>query len=101
MNFQDYIRSELLILIPVLYCIGAGLKKSPLPDKWIPAVLGVTGVLLSGLWVAATTEIASGRDLAAAAFSAATQGILAAGASVYVNQLYVQAKKDESQGEET
>ena len=27
MNYQDYIKTELLILIPVLYFIGLGLKK--------------------------------------------------------------------------
>ena len=34
MNYQEYIKSELLVLIPVLYFIGIGLKKSRLPDKW-------------------------------------------------------------------
>ena len=28
MDFQEYIKAELLILIPVLYIIGIGLKKS-------------------------------------------------------------------------
>ena len=36
MDFQEYIKSELLILVPVLYIIGLGLKKSKLKDKWIP-----------------------------------------------------------------
>lgn len=35
MNYQEYIKSELMILILVLYIIGMGLKKSRLPDKWI------------------------------------------------------------------
>ena len=33
MDYQDYIKTELLILIPVLYFIGIGLKKSKLPEK--------------------------------------------------------------------
>ena len=37
MNYQNYIKTELLILVPVLYLLGAGFKKSQLPDKWIPA----------------------------------------------------------------
>ena len=94
MNYQEYIKSELLILIPVLYFIGIGLKKSRLPDKWIPVTLGAAAVLLSAVWVIATSEIGTCRELFAAIFTAVTQGVLAAGASVYANQLYTQAKKD-------
>lgn len=95
MNYQDYIRTELLILIPVMYFIGVGLKKSRLPDKWIPTVLGMFAVALSTVWVFATVEISGIQEMASAIFTAVTQGILVAGASVYVNQLYVQAKKED------
>ena len=93
MDFQEYIKSELLILVPVLYIIGLGLKKSKMKDKWIPLVLGITGVALSAIWVAATSQITNMQEVAAALFTAVTQGILAAGASVYANQIYVQARK--------
>ena len=95
MNHQDYIKTELLVLIPVLYFVGTGLKRSKLPDKWIPLVLGVVSILLSSIWVIATTSISNVREVAAAMFTAVTQGVLLAGASVYVNQIYVQAKKEE------
>lgn len=95
MNYQDYIKTELFILIPVLYFLGAGLKKSKLPDKWIPVALGVFAVLLSAVWVIATADISGLKEAAAAIFTAVTQGVLLAGASVYVNQLYVQARKEE------
>ena len=95
MNYQDYIKTELLILIPVLYFIGIGLKKSKLPDKWIPTVLGVSAVVLSAVWVIATADINGLQEVASAIFTAVTQGVLVAGASVYANQLYVQAKKEE------
>ena len=94
MNFQDYIKTELLILIPVLYFVGLGLKKSKLPNKWIPMTLGLTAVVLSAIWVIATGEISNITEAAAALFTAVTQGVLAAGASVYANQLYVQANKE-------
>ena len=44
MNYQDYIKTELLILVPVLYLVGIGLKKSKVADKWIPAqkLLGIS-----------------------------------------------------------
>lgn len=95
MNYQDYIKTELLILIPVLYFIGIGLKKSKLPDKWIPMALGTFAVVLSTIWVFATAEISGSQEVAFAIFTAVTQGVLVAGASVYVNQLYIQAKKEE------
>ena len=95
MNYQEYIKTELLILIPVLYFIGVGLKKSSLPDKWIPTVLGILSVVLSAIWVIATVEISGVQETASAIFTAVTQGVLVAGASVYANQLYVQARKEE------
>lgn len=95
MNYQDYIKTELLILIPVLYFIGIGLKKSKLPDRWIPILLGYISVILSAIWIIATSDVSGVKETASAIFTAVTQGVLAAGASVYVNQLYVQAKKEE------
>ena len=95
MNYQDYIKTELLILVPVLYFVGIGLKKSKLPDKWIPLTLGAFGVLLSAIWVFATGEIFGVNDIASALFTAVTQGVLVTGASVYANQLYVQSKEEE------
>lgn len=93
MDFQEYIKSELLILVPVLYIIGLGLKKSKLKDKWIPLALGIAGIALSAIWVIATSQITNIQEAAAALFTAVTQGILVAGASVYANQIYVQAQK--------
>lgn len=95
MDYQKYIKSELLILVPVLYLIGLGLKKSKLADKRIPLVLGIAGVALSAMWVTAASSIDAPQDVAAALFTALTQGILAAGASVYASQLHIQAHKDE------
>lgn len=95
MDYLKYIKAELLILVPVLYLIGLGLKKSRLADKWIPLALGITGVVLSAIWVVSTSPIFSVQDVAAALFTALTQGILAAGASVYASQLHIQAHKEE------
>ncbi len=95
MNYEEYLKSELMVLIPVLYVMGIGLKKSKLADKWIPLVLGGTAIVLSATWVLATSDIASLHEAANAVFTAVTQGILAAGASVYVNQLIVQSRKEE------
>lgn len=93
MNLVEFIKPELLILIPVLYVCGIGLKKSNLSDKHIPLILGIISTVLSAGWVVATSDISTLKSIAYAMFISVTQGILCAGASVYFNQLYLQAKK--------
>lgn len=95
MEFQSYIKGELLILIPVLYLIGAMLKKSRLKNKFIPFTLGIIGVALSCVYVISAEDISGIKEIASAFFTAVTQGILTAGATVYVNQLYLQIRKEE------
>ena len=99
MDFQQYIRTELLILIPVLYLVGMGLKKSHVADHYIPLVLGVCSIILCALWVFATQNLTDGREMLAALFTAVTQGVLTAGTSVYISQLYIQSKKDRKEEE--
>ena len=93
MNIIDFIKPELHILIPILYIIGIGIKKSKLSDTLIPLILGITSIVLSAAWTITTSEISSLKDVAYAFFVSVTQGILSAGTSVYLNQLYVQSKK--------
>ena len=91
---KEFIRPELLVLIPVLYFIGMWLKSAEaFADKHIPLALGAVGVALAALWVVATSTIASPQDGALAVFTAIVQGVLVAGASVYINQLIRQAQK--------
>lgn len=95
MNLNDYIKPELLVLIPVLYLLGAGVKKSGIKDKHIPLILGCVGVLLSGVYIFAQAPISTSQEVATAFFTAVTQGVLVAGASVYFNQIYKQERKDD------
>lgn len=95
MNYQDYINADFLILVPVLYFIGLGLKKSILPDKWIPLALGAVSIFLCGIWTLSVVDITSIQSILTGLFTAVTQGVLVAGASVYINQIYVQSKKEE------
>lgn len=90
---KEYISPELLVLVPVLYLVGRGLKCSKVRDERIPLLLGAAGVLLAALWVFATAELASWRDLLLTLFTAGVQGALCAGASVYCDQLVKQARK--------
>lgn len=95
MQFQDYIKPELLILIPVLNIVGVCLKKSCIKNKYIPILLGSASILLCGLYIAATSESYDVKNLLSMMFTSITQGVLAAGASVYFNQIVKQAKIDE------
>ena len=96
MDYQNYIKPELLILIPVLLFIGGAIKRSNVKDELIPLLLGAIGVLFAGIYVIATVEINGAKDVATAIFTAFTQGVLCAGASVYANQIYKQAEKSKS-----
>ena len=90
-EIKELILPELLVLVPVLYLIGMGMKKSSfVPDNFIPTALGICGVILSAIHIFAT-----GADsVSAGLFAALTQGILCAGASVYANQLVRQSRGD-------
>ena len=91
---MEYIKPELLVVVVVLYIVGMGLKKAAtVKDNYIPYILTGLGILLCTLWVLATSQIATGQDVAMAIFTAVVQGVLAAGASVYTNQIIKQRKK--------
>ena len=92
-DFKDYLRAEMVILIPVLYLIGEGLKKSKVPNRHIPALLGVIGIILSAVWEFSSDSPRLSTDIFGAVFSSVTQGVLAAGARVYANQLYIQKNR--------
>ncbi len=93
MNFNDYIKPELLVLIPVLSILGAGLKASGLSEKWLPLVIGAAGIIFAGLYIISSCECTGWQTWVMAAFASITQGILVAGASVYANQILVQARR--------
>lgn len=94
-NMTEYIKPELLVLIPVLYLIGVAVKGSKVADKFIPWILGGVSVALSALWILANSFPANAADAALAVFTAITQGVLIAGASVYINQLWKQTRKED------
>ena len=90
----NYIKPELLVLVPVLYLIGIGLKRSQtIDDRKIPLLLGACGVLLAAVYVLASAPVGSWQSGCAALFTAITQGVLCAGGSVYVHQLLKQSKE--------
>lgn len=100
MNWQEFIKPELLILIPVLYFIGMAIKKSPIKDSLIPVILGATGILLTGIYLFASEPIVGAQAVFTAIFTAITQGVLVAAAAVYSNQILKQATKDKEETED-
>ena len=94
---KEFVKPELVVMIPVLYLIGVALKNTLLiKDNFIPLTLGLMGIILAVVYTLATVTITNYQDGLMAAFIAITQGILCAGCSVYFNQVFVvQPKKGE------
>lgn len=89
MEFKEFIKPELLILIPVLYLIGYVLTQSKMcSNEKIPIILTICGIGLSTLYIA--SEEPYSLDMV---FVGITQGVLVAGASVLGNQIYKQSQK--------
>jgi Zn-dependent protease len=92
---KEFIKPELFILIPVLYLYGMALKKSLVADKNIPWILGASSIILCCFFIVAISEIKTLQEALMSLFTGVTQGVLCAGASVYVNQLIKQNSKSE------
>lgn len=95
-QIMNYVKPELIVVAVVLYFAGMGLKQAQaVKDKYIPIILGGTGIVLCAIWVLATSPLGTGQDIAMAVFTAIVQGILVAGLSTYINQIVKQANKSE------
>ena len=80
---MEYIIDNCLILIPVLYVLGAILKSvGAIKDKYIPLILLPIGIALAMAIRGVNVE-------------AIIQGILVVGVTVYGNQVFKQIGKDE------
>lgn len=93
---KEYVKPELIVVALVLYFVGIGLKKTELiKDKYIPLILGGLGIAISAIYIIATSTVSGYKEVLIIIFTAIVQGILVAGASVYVNQLIKQNNKEE------
>lgn len=93
---QNYIKPELLVVAIVLYFIGIGIKNTEkISDKYIPIILGVLGVIISAIYIVATSVFNGYQSVLMAIFTAIVQGIMVAGLSVYANQIIKQSQKEE------
>ena len=95
-QIMNYVKPELIVVAFVLYFVGMWLKQGAfVKDKYIPLALGIMGIIVGGIWVLATASFATSQDIALAIFTAIVQGILVAGLSTYVNQIFKQLNKEE------
>ena len=93
---QEYIKPELLVLVPLMFGLGAALKADKrFPSANIPYTLAVADMALAALYGAATAQLDGWQSVALAVFTAIVQGVIAAGCSVYVNQIVKQKNKTE------
>ena len=84
---MTYLVENCAIVVPVLWCIGAALKRTPKVADWlIPYLLGGAGIALC----LAITLTTGGN-----AVDGIMQGIITAGVAVYGNQLVKQLKSKE------
>lgn len=85
----SYIQPELLILVPVLYLIGAAIKRYGSDDRVIPLVLGLMGMLLACLYGLSTNK----GEVSMILFTGIVQGVLCAACAVYGHNVWKQANK--------
>ncbi len=82
-NILKYVTENALILIPVLYILGAMLKNlQSVEDRYIPFILLVFGILFSIAMLGFNVD-------------SVIQGFLVTGVTVYTNQLFKQINKGE------
>lgn len=80
--FNHYARSELLVLVPVLYIIGKFLAQSKVSNVRIPMITLTISIVLSSIYTFSTVPIMNTTYVLLALFTSVTQGILFAGASI-------------------
>lgn len=96
MDITQYIKPELLVLIPVCLIVGLTVKHTEaVSNKYIPAINGIIAIVLAAIWIVSTTTCVDAQSVASAIFISVIQGVLCAGAATYGDQLIKQAKKEE------
>lgn len=90
MELFEYIKPELLILIPVLNIIGLMIKNSKIKNNYIPLLLTIIAIVfcIIYVWIYSNHSL-SIKDL----FDTFIQGILIASFSIYNHQFCKQIKE--------
>lgn len=94
MDYLEFVKAELLVLIPVLYALGIMIKNTEkVANKYIPMVLTLTGVLLALLYIVGT----EGFNVVSI-YTGIVQGVICAAGAVYSNQLIKQSQSSNKEG---
>lgn len=80
---NQFAKTELIILVPILYILGKFLCKSKIPNQYSPFILLGVSIVLCGIYVFATSPLDGAPQILAALFTSLTQGVLYAGAGVF------------------
>lgn len=89
MEYLEFIKPELLILVPFLYGLGAILKTAQfIEDKFIPVLLTAVSLALCVLYVIGTEGVSP-----ISVFTAIVQSVICVACAVYGNQVIKQLKK--------
>lgn len=99
MEMSNYIESELLIIVPVLYVLGLMIKRSSIDDRWIPLILGIMGIVLATAYKLTAHMPDNTSEVFALIFAGITQGLLCASGSVYANNIVKQFKNKNTEGD--
>lgn len=92
MDFKEFIKPELLLLIPICYALGLWFKGIEGIKNWlIPFILSGISIGVCFLYLLASEFTAVGNLVAAYIFTSLTQGILCAAAAVFAANLVKQA----------
>ena len=92
LNLMEFIPSNLIILVAVLYVLGVGLKKSKVKDKYITVVLLILGITIAVLLSIISAQYKTMLDTI---INGAMQGVLCWGVAIGVNQTAKQLNKEE------
>lgn len=96
---NEYIKSELLVIVPVLYVIAKLLDASKLSNRLIPGILMAISLLLAGIYTFGTVDTSSIHKFLLALFSTLIQGVLLSGSAIFsgiLTQLLTSPKDEKS-----
>lgn len=88
----QYIRPELLILVPILFLIGKAIKSTKyIRDEFIPFILGILSIMLTAIYILSISAVPKDyQEILGVIFDILIQGICCAAASVYFHQMVKQ-----------
>lgn len=84
---NKYVRSELLILVPVLFVIKKMLISSKVKSERIPVILMVIAIVCSGLYTFSTVDIPNLHGILFAIFTSLMQGVILSGGAMFGDML--------------